>query len=39
MDWTTGLEHWTGLLNWHSFFGLVHYMVGFIEFRQLMAVW
>ena len=39
VDWTTGLEHWTGLLDWNTgldywtdiFLVFAHSMVGFTE--------
>ena len=32
VDWTTGLEHWTGLLNWHIFgfctlYGWIYFII------------
>ena len=40
MDWTTGLEYWTGLLGWNTgldywtdiFLVFAHSMIGFTEF-------
>ena len=42
VDWTTGLEHWTGLLDWNTgldywtdiFLIFAHSMVGFMESYQ-----
>ena len=36
----SGLDYCTGILDWTDiFFVFAHYMVGFIEFRQLTAIW
>ena len=34
LDWTTGMDYWTGTLDWHIF-GFYTFLAGFIEFQWL----
>ena len=33
MDWTTGLEYWNGLMDWHIF-GFYTFLGGLIDSHQ-----
>ena len=39
LDWTTGLEYWTGLLDWSFFTFLGKFLYGFLVYFKIFDTW